>query len=248
MFTTLIAVAFTLVLVAGVPALSYSTARNREIGNMPRLALYLSAVFSQWLLTVVGLGVVYLIARKVFVQGFAAMPLGPALEWGAGIAVASVVALGLVIWCESRGWLPRESNLVYLLIPETSRERLWCVLILAPTAAFCEEFLFRGYLLTQLHDWLHSLWWAWAVSCIAFGLAHSYQGWSGMTRAGLLGALLAYPVVRWGSLYPAILAHWLIDVVALLWLGPWMRRTDSTRNQESESVSYEPPSETGSSL
>ena len=222
MFTTLIAIVFTLVLVAGVPALSYSTARNSEIRNMPRLALYLSAVLSQWLLTVVGLGVVFLVARKVFVRGFGALPWNLTLEWGFGIAAAALLALSVVISCERRGWLPRESELVYLLIPETPRERLWAFLIIAPTAAFCEEFLFRGFLLTQLQDWLHSLLWAWVVSSLAFGLAHCYQGWSGMTRAGLLGALLAYPVVRSGSLYPAMLAHWMIDAVALVWLGHWM--------------------------
>ena len=179
-------------------------------------------MFSQWLLTIVGLGVVFLVARKVFVKGFAAMPLNSILAWGVGIAVPALLALSLVILCERSGWLPRESDLVYLLIPETPREKFWAVLIISPTAAFCEEFLFRGYLLTQLHDWLHSLLWAWVVSSVAFGLAHFYQGWSGMIRAGLLGALLAYPVVRWGSLYPAMLAHWMIDTAALLWLGPWM--------------------------
>jgi len=78
--------------------------------------------------------------------------------------------------------------------------------------------------------------WAWLASSVAFGLAHCYQGWSGMIRAGLLGALLAYPVVRYGSLYPSMLAHWMIDTGALLWLGSWMKD------------SYAPPSETGSSL
>ena len=43
-----------------------------------------------------------------------------------------------------------------------------------------------------------------------------------MIRAGLLGALLAYPVVRFGSLYPSMLAHGLIDAVALVWLGRWL--------------------------
>jgi membrane protease YdiL (CAAX protease family) len=239
MFTTLIAVLFTLVLVAGVPALSYSTARNSEIQQLSRLDLYLSAILSQWLLTVVGLGVVFLVARKVFLKSFAAMPLLPVFAWGAGIAAVALLALSLVILCERRGWLPRESNLVYQLMPETPREKLWAVLIISPTAAFCEEFLFRGYLLTQMQDWLHSLMWAWVVSSVAFGLAHCYQGWSGMIRAGLLGALLAYPVVRWGSLYPAMLAHWMIDTVALLWLGSWL---------VGKEASYEPPSETGSSL
>ena len=228
MYTTLIAVIFTLVLVAGVPVLSYSTARNKAIRNLPRLGLYFSAVMSQWILTVVGSGVVLLIAPKVYETGFAAMPLGPALEWSGGIAGMALLALGLLIACERSGWLPREPDLVYLLIPETPREKLWAVLILAPTAAFCEEFLFRGYLLTQLHDWLHSLLWAWVLSSVAFGLAHFYQRWSGMARAGILGALLAYPVVRWGSLYPAMLAHWMIDAVALLWLGPWMVRHSNT--------------------
>jgi len=239
MYTTLIAVLFTLVLVAGVPALSYSTARNSDIRKMPRLALYLSAIFSQWLLALVAFGVVLITARKVIVKSFAAMAWKPALGWGVGIAVAALLASGLVIWCERRGWLPRESDLTYLLIPETPHEKLWAVLIVAPTAAFCEEFLFRGYLLTQLQDWLHSLLWAWIASSIVFGLAHCYQGGSGMTRAGLLGALLTYPVVRWGNLYPAMLAHWMIDAVALVWLGPWMVRRES---------SYAPPSDTGSSL
>jgi membrane protease YdiL (CAAX protease family) len=171
---------------------------------------------------------VFLIAPKVFAKGFGVMPWRPALEWSAGITLVALLGLGLVIWCERRGWLPRESELVYLLIPETPREKVWAVLIVAPTAAFCEEFLFRGYLLMQMHDWLHSLWWAWAVSSVAFGLAHCYQGWSGMARAGLLGALLAYPVMRFGSLYPAMLAHWMIDTVALVWLGPWMIGKDTT--------------------
>jgi membrane protease YdiL (CAAX protease family) len=100
--------------------------------------------------------------------------------------------------------------------------------IVAPTAAFCEEFLFRGFLLTQLNHWFHSVGWAWVACSVAFGLAHSYQGWSGMIRAGLLGALLAYPVVRFGSLYPSILAHWLIDAVALVWLGRWLIPKDTS--------------------
>jgi len=224
MLRTFAAIVFTLLLVAGLPALSYTTARNENIRKMPRLNLYLSAVLSQWLLTLAALGVVFVVLPKVIVTGFAALPIHPLGEWGAGIAAASLAGLSIVAWCEKHGWLPRESDLLYRLIPETAQEKLWAVFIVAPTAAFCEEFLFRGYLLAQLNDWCHSLVWAWVVCSAAFGLAHFYQGWSGMTRAGLLGALLAYPVVRWGSLYPAMLAHWMIDAAAFAWLGPWMRR------------------------
>lgn len=106
MFTTLIAVLFTALLVVGVPALSYSTARNRQIREMPRLALYMSAIFSQWLLTVVGVGVVLLVDRRVFQQGFAAFPLFDVLGWAVSISLISILALSLVIFCEERGWLP----------------------------------------------------------------------------------------------------------------------------------------------
>ena len=41
-----------------------------------------------------------------------------------------------------------------------------------------------------------------------------------MVRVALLGALLAYPVLRLESLYPSMAAHFVIDVVALVWLGP----------------------------
>jgi membrane protease YdiL (CAAX protease family) len=226
MFHTLIAALFTAMLVVGVPMLSYSTARNSQIRELPRLTIYVSAVFSQWVLALLGSGVVLLVAPEVFRVGFRVLPLVDALGWAAGIALVSLLALGLVLLCEHRGWLPQESELVNLLIPETTREKVWSVAIVAPTAAFCEEFLYRGFLLTQLTHWLHSTGWAWVMCSVAFGLAHSYQGWGGMIRAGLLGALLAYPVVRFGSLYPSMLAHWLIDAVALIWLGRWLSRRD----------------------
>jgi membrane protease YdiL (CAAX protease family) len=101
---------------------------------------------------------------------------------------------------------------------------LWCIFILAPTAALCEEYLYRGLLFSQLSGWFHSVSWSWVISSVIFGLAHVYQGLSGVVRAAVLGALLAYPVVRLGSLYPSMAAHLLIDAVALAWLGPALLR------------------------
>jgi CAAX protease family protein len=109
---------------------------------------------------------------------------------------------------------------VRLLMPENTREKLWALFGLAPTAGLCEEFLYRGFLLAEASGWFHSAVVGVLVSSAAFGLAHLYQGANGAFRAALLGALLAYPVVRVGSLYPSITAHFLIDAAALLWLGP----------------------------
>ena len=224
MLAHIVRVLFALLLLVGVPVLSYATMRASHIRQVPRLSLYLSAVLSQWLLAGLGLLVALWTSRGLLATLFHSPTLRVTLRWGGALTLISLGGLGWGLVLEQRGWWPTETKLVQLLIPETRREKLWAVLLLAPTAAFCEEFLYRGYLLTLLGQWFHSLSWSWGVSSAAFGLAHIYQGWSGMLRAAVLGALLAYPVLRFGSLHPSMLAHGLIDSLALAWLGPRLLR------------------------
>jgi membrane protease YdiL (CAAX protease family) len=216
---------FVFLLVAVVPALSYATARASRIRQVPRRSLYSSAVLSQWLLAGLGLLVAFWTSRNLLATMFRPVSFSLLVLWAGALAGGSLGGLALGGVLERRGWWPAESDLVYLLIPETRREKLWSVLILAPSAAFCEEFLYRGYLLGLLSQWFHSLPLSWSVSSAAFGLAHVYQGRAGIIRAAVLGALLAYPVVRLGSLYPSMLAHGLIDAFALAWLGPRLVRS-----------------------
>jgi membrane protease YdiL (CAAX protease family) len=187
---------------------------------MPRLTLYVSAAISQWALAAVGLLVFFSSSLTAFSVGFRTLPPLTGLTWAGGLAALSVAGIGAGLVLEWRGWWPAEPELVRVLIPRTRQEKIWSVVLLAPTAALCEEFLYRGFLLAQLSQWLRSGSLAWVASSLAFGLAHVYQGWSGMVRASLLGALLAYSVLHFGSLYPSMLAHGLIDAVALAWLGP----------------------------
>ena len=211
---------FILFLVVGVPALSLSTARDGQVRRMPRLALYISAAISQWVLAGLGLLIFFLSSLSAFSVGFRTVAPVAALAWAGALVALYIAGICLGFFLELRGWWPPEAELVYLLIPETRHEKFWSVLLLAPTAALCEEFLYRGFLLAQLTQWLRSGAWAWVASSVAFGLAHVYQGWNGMVRAFLLGALLAYPVIHLGSLYPSMLAHGLIDALAFAWLGP----------------------------
>ena len=219
MLSKVVGIFFVLLLVAGVPALSFVTARRSQLRLLPRSTLYFSAVISQWVLALLGLGIV-LLSSSFSVIGFRGVSADSFLRWTALLSFVSLAASGLVLLLERQGWWPAESELVRLLLPETRREKLWAVLVLAPTAAFCEEFLYRGYLLAQFLQCFHSVSWGWGASSVAFGLAHTYQGFGGVVRAALLGALLAYPVMRLGSLYPSMAAHFLIDAVALAWLGP----------------------------
>jgi CAAX protease family protein len=220
MLSELLGIFFVLLLVAGVPILSYMTARDPRLREAPRLALYASAVLSQWVLA--GLGILIVVATPLTFRnaGLKAVALAASFRWVLMLTLVSLAAMGLSLLLERLGWWPDESELVRLLIPETRREKLWAVLVLAPTAGLAEEFLYRGCLLVELSQWFHSVPWAWAASSVAFGLAHSYQGFAGVVRAAALGALLAYPVIHLGSLYPSMAAHFIIDAVALGWLGP----------------------------
>ncbi len=211
---------FVLLLVAGVPALSFLTARRIQIRFIPRPALYFSAIISQWVLAALGTWVVWVTLPSFSVAGFRAVSVAEFVLWVGLLTSASLTASGLLLVLARRGLWPEESELVYLLLPETRLEKLWAVFLLAPTAAFCEEFLYRGYLMVQLSWWFHSVTWGWWASSVAFGFAHIYQGFSGVLRATFLGALLAYPVVSLGTLYPSMAAHLLIDALALAWLGP----------------------------
>lgn len=224
MLSQVIGIAFAVFLLFGVPVLSILTARDVRLRTAPRLALYYSAVLSQWILAALGLLATLAGGLSLAEVGFRGTAAEPLLRSAVVVTALAFGFMLLLLLLERWGLWPDETPLVYLLIPETRREKLWAALVLAPTAAITEEFLYRGFLLLELTRWFHSIAWAWVLSSIAFGLAHAYQGWSGVARAVLLGGLLVYPVWRLGSLYPSMAAHLLLDVLALVWLGPKMLR------------------------
>jgi CAAX protease family protein len=220
MLSVLVRVIFAVFLIAGVPALSWHSARPAQLREVPKTALYFSAVVSQWILAGLGVLVAIFTWPNWFETNFHLVAWSEFLRWTLLLTVVSVLGLGVVLLLERRGWWPEEPEMVHLLMPETLREKLWALFGMSPTAGICEEFLYRGFLLAEVSGWSHSVVWGVVVSSAAFGLAHIYQGANGMLRAALLGAMLAYPVVRLGSLYPSMTAHFLIDAAALLWLGP----------------------------
>lgn len=220
MLSSAVRIGFSVLLIVGVPLLSWRSARPEQVQGIPKTALYFSAVFSQWILAAAGALVVFLAWPDGLAVGLGLVSGSGFITWTLVLVVVSVAGLGVVLVLEQHGWFPEEPEMVRVLMPQTRREKWWAFLGLAPTAGLCEEFLYRGFLLAEATAWFHSAGWGVAVSSVAFGLAHSYQGANGMARAGLLGALLAWPVVQTGSLYPSMTAHFLIDAVALLWLGP----------------------------
>lgn len=79
-----------------------------------------------------------------------------------------------------------------------------------------EELAARGFLLTRCRIGLAGSWAPILVSSLLFGLGHMYQGLIGVIQTTLIGIILATFTVRWGTLWPAILAHTALDTLSIL--------------------------------
>jgi membrane protease YdiL (CAAX protease family) len=96
------------------------------------------------------------------------------------------------------------------VLPRTRTEMYWFGGV-ALTAGFCEEFLLRGYFIWVFTPWLG--WWgAAALSLSFFAMGHIYQGWNGVLRTGVVGGIFTLVVGILGSLWPAIVLHFLLDL------------------------------------
>ncbi|HXJ95226.1 MAG TPA: CPBP family intramembrane glutamic endopeptidase [Terriglobia bacterium] len=223
-------IGFLLLLVVGIPVMSWLTSLDPQLRTIPRSALYVSAALSEWLFAALGAAAVKVAGLNAAAIGLRAMSLRDLAIWTALPVAVAAAGLGVLLVLERWNWWPEESDLVRLLMPMTRAEKLWALAVVAPTAALVEEFLYRGYLFTMVQRFLHPAVWAWGLSSVAFGLAHYYQRPAGMVRAALLGALLAWPLVRTGNLYPSMTAHFLIDAAAFGWLGPRLLKTPQAEN------------------
>ena len=97
------------------------------------------------------------------------------------------------------------------ITPKTLFELL-VFLGLAASAAFAEEFVFRGYLTQQFSAWTGSYSIALILQGIVFGLAHGFYG-KAMLAVMVQGWLLGLLVYWRKSLRPGMLAHGLQDSI-----------------------------------
>ena len=96
------------------------------------------------------------------------------------------------------------------MLPRTRTEEIW-FLLLSVTAGFCEELLFRGYLVWFFAPWIGYTA-AMVLAVALFGIGHAYQGRKGATRATLAGAAFGIMALASGSVIPGMIVHALIDI------------------------------------
>ncbi len=87
-------------------------------------------------------------------------------------------------------------------------------------AAILEETIFRGFLINEISGWFNDnllgIILSILIGSVIFGLAHTYQGKSGVYSTGIVGALLAVIFVVGGfNLWLVIITHGLIDTIGL---------------------------------
>jgi len=138
----------------------------------------------------------------------------------AAAACIAVLAVTLSLRIVLR-WSPKSS--VIALLPRSTAEKLafafLCILI-----ALIEEFIYRGFVLSDLRDWLRSDTLAVALVSFSFALMHGLQDWIAIAGAFLQGIVLSIPVLLIHSLLPSITGHFLVDFCAGLFLFVVLQR------------------------
>jgi membrane protease YdiL (CAAX protease family) len=179
-------------------------------GMSPRLSSYLTVLVVEWIPVALIWGALRSRGLPFATLIGGRWPNALAFFRDLGLAVGLMVVAALVIdpLGSLLGAKALEGSLAHVG-PQTPLE-LTVYLVLALSAGFCEELIFRGYLMRQLSAWTGSRTAGLLLQGIVFGLGHGYYRWvmvAIMVLAWMLGLL-----ARWRrSLLPGILFHALQD-------------------------------------
>jgi membrane protease YdiL (CAAX protease family) len=202
------------------------SARNRL--GVSHLTLYLAALMSTWMELGVVVAGIYRRRRFFFntLEGHARswwveLQRGFALYLGT-LLMFMVVAMVLHLGQAHTGF---DRHVMMSMAPSGWVELLFW-LVVSASVGFCEEHVFRGYLLQQLICWakrrgaspMVSSAAAVVVSSVLFGSLHLYEGVGGAVLITFLGVMYAVVALRCGNLRVVIVAHTMQDFLTFLLL------------------------------
>lgn len=138
--------------------------------------------------------------------------IGLLAGWSAALVAMLLATRGL-------GWAPMDTTRFAGLQGDEGR-LLGMLAISWTTAAFGEEVLFRGFLQSRLRSLFgerrHAAMLAALAQAVLFGLAHAYQGATGILISGAIGLAFGLLMLRFRTIWPLVVAHGLIDTVSML--------------------------------
>jgi membrane protease YdiL (CAAX protease family) len=214
------------------PTLAVAQAPLTRILILDREEAYLSSGKAILVLGGIAMALVAL-GPGLELAGLQFLPFGTFVIWTAGLLVAALLLSVSFEPLERRLWRRSpsgtlEAGLMDALMPRTPEERrLFAGLSLS--AGWGEEMAYRGYLPAALVVAGLPVWWAMGAAAAVFGLLHTYQGPSGVVRTAAVGFLLGSSVILTESIFPAMAAHALLDLVLGLVLGPRILRARDER-------------------
>ncbi len=214
------------ILAFGAPAVIWAV--SRLIASSIPAALHGTIEQRFWLWACAGLvqewsfvGAVWLVLRK---RGSSFRDIG---VWRSGTWTAWAVALGVAALSigSNLRFLPRmHIPIWYAFFPRGFH--LLAALAIGTTAGFCEEVLYRAFLMTEFAEAGYNQVTQVVLPGVVFGLTHA--GYLNLGFLPWLGIMLptAFVGMMWGisylagrrSLVPAMVAHFLNDATALHWI------------------------------
>ena len=185
-------------------------------GTKEKLVLYGSTIAFQWLLA----GVV---AWRAFARGLGVAELGLARPFTSPmllVTLAGAALVGTFQWFNLRrvgamsGPIPDFMRKLTERVLPISAIEFAPYTALAITAGVCEEFLYRGFAMAALSRAGLAAWAVVVVTSMLFGLAHTYQGKSGILGTTLMGVVFGIGRIWLQSLAPVMVWHSTVDIVA----------------------------------
>jgi membrane protease YdiL (CAAX protease family) len=203
------------VLLAAVPAFSLAQVPLIEGAEIVRLPAYWGSIVTLWLL---GTACWFVGTRLDGASAVGLVSIGPLplLAWSLALTAGGMTTIWVFRAIGLRTGV-KESRLLRELLPRTSKERRVFAL-LSVAAGSGEEMAYRGYAIPVLAPLL-GVPGAAILTTLIFGVLHSYQGWLGIVRTSVMGGILAWGFLASGSLWPSIIAHTAIDLLAGIALG-----------------------------
>jgi membrane protease YdiL (CAAX protease family) len=187
-----------------------------SVGTKEKITLYLTTIAFQWTLAI-------LVAWRAWARGLTPAELGLSPLRSTRILLPTILGallLGGLHWLNLRrislleGDAPEKMRILARRILPRSLVEFLPYFALAITAGVCEEFLYRGFAMAALLRFGLPTWLVVLLTSGLFGLAHSYQGRSGVFGTSVMGLVLGANRILYESLFSVVVWHAVVDVVA----------------------------------
>ncbi len=190
--------------------------RIPQTNKTERLTLYASTTAFQWLIAA-------LIFWRITADGIPPWRLGlqisrPVLTGALSVGLAVAILANQLYSLRRLATGPVEpqnmlTQLALKVFPQDTAERLAFFAVVV-TVAFCEEWIYRGFVQRMFRDWGGSVIAGIVGSAVLFAGAHLYQGRRGLLSTFAVGLLFSSVRFWTGSLIPSIAAHFAADLTA----------------------------------